>query len=143
MGLRNNIRKILKEEITNLGKDFDIQIELDEFGMEVDIISDGEKVGNITLESDNEKSYTIIDAQIDETKRGKGLYAKALIEILNKMPQIQIISVFRSPEAENSWKKLLMNYLPSDIGFTKKNLRAEKTTMIKLFKKTPNNIDQY
>jgi hypothetical protein len=74
----------------------------DEMG--VDIYSNGEKIGKIGMDGDGiGNSYTIVGADIDKKYRGKGLYQKALLQILDKFPSISIYSAFRSPEASRAW----------------------------------------
>ena len=75
--------------------------------MVVDIYSNGEKIGKIGMDGDGSgNNYTIVGADIDEKYRGKGLYQKALLQILDKFPSIAISSVFRSPEAGRAWMAL-------------------------------------
>lgn len=99
----------------------------------VAIIENGKKIGIFELESNDGRNYTITDANIDTSERGKGYYKKAIIDLLNKKPNIIIHSVFRSPEAERAWKSLLKN-LPPDIKSKTKRYPEEKTTGIMLSK---------
>lgn len=77
--------------------------------MEVDIYDPtGTKVGNFALESyDGGETWTIVGADIEEQHRGKGYYRQALISLVNKYPQIKIVSAFRSPEANRAWQSLI------------------------------------
>jgi hypothetical protein len=117
-----NSRKSLNEEV---------KIEKTEDYIEVDIIEDNKTIGNITLESYDGKNYTIIDANIEEAYRGKGLYKKAILNTLNKNPHIKITSAFRSKDAEFAWNSLLKN-LPSNIKRNIINRKAENTKEITL-----------
>ena len=101
--------------------------------IKISIIEGGKKVGTFELESYDGHHYTIIDANIDITERGKGYYKKAIIELLNKKPNIVIHSVFRSPEAERAWQSLLKT-LPSDIKSKTVRYPKEKTTDIMVTK---------
>jgi hypothetical protein len=123
---------VINESLT---EDVDIDIEYDVITdvLYVNILTNGENVGNITLEGHG-NVFTIVDAEIKETKRGVGLYSKSLIKLLNKMPNIEIVSVFRSTEADNSWHKLIGSYLPQDITYNKKFHKEENTTEYRLFK---------
>ena len=117
-----NSRKSLNEEV---------KIEKTEDYIEVDIIEDDKIIGNITLESYDGKNYTIIDANVEEAYRGKGLYKKAIIDTLNENPHIKITSAFRSKDAEFAWNSLLKN-LPPNIKKNIINRRAERTKEITL-----------
>jgi len=97
----------------------------------VDIIEDGKTVGNIAFESSDGINYTIIDAEVKEKFRNKGYYKKALLDIFKKYPNIKIISVFRSKDADNAWNSLLKS-LPSEFKVEKHFYRAENTEEIKL-----------
>ena len=141
---QSTTKKTLKEEISriqsmmgvineSITEDVDIVIEYDDDALYVNILTNGENVGNITLEGYG-NVFTIVDAEIKETKRGMGLYSKSLIKLLNEMPNIEIVSVFRSPEADNSWSKLIGSYLPQDITYNKKFHKEENTTEYRLFK---------
>jgi hypothetical protein len=121
---------VINESLT---EDVDIVIEYDDDVLYVNILSKGEYVGNITLEGYG-NVFTIVDAEIIETKRGVGIYSKSLIKLLNEMPNIEIVSIFRSPEADNSWSKLIGSYLPQDITYNKKFHKEENTTEYRLFK---------
>ena len=99
----------------------------------VAIIENGKKVGTFEMESYDGRHYTIIDANIDTTERGKGYYKKAIIELLNKKPNIIIHSVFRSPEAERAWQSLLKT-LPSDIKTKTVRYPEEQTSDIMVTK---------
>lgn len=91
------------------------------------------KIGSFQLESYDGKNFTIIDALIEEDYRMQGFYRKSIIELLEKHPEICIISVFRSEGAERAWKKLLET-LPKGFHFTEKHHKEENTTEFKLFK---------
>jgi hypothetical protein len=112
-----------------------IQIEeSNEDFIDVSILDDdNNKIGSFQLESYDGKNYTIIDAFIDEDHRRMGYYKKSILDLLNERPDITIISVFRSEEANRAWDKLIKD-LPTDYSFTKKFHRAENTMEIKLFK---------
>jgi hypothetical protein len=98
--IREEIRRVLQEDIRVTTKDGDL--------LEIDIMVDGTKVGNVDMESyDDGKTYTISGSNIDEKFRGRGLYGKALLQVLDKYPDISIYSAFRSPEAIRAWKALM------------------------------------
>ncbi len=128
------MRKIILKELRKLQDPINIVIHQSDSSITVDIIMDDTKVGEITLEKGDENAYTIIDAEINNDFRGKGLYQKSLIKILYQIPNIRISSIFRSTSAERSWILLLKN-LPNDIGATKKRYSAEKTVLYTIFKK--------
>lgn len=111
----------------------EIGVEESEDGIVVSIIENGKKVGTFELETDDNVHYTIIDANIDPTYRGKGFYQKAIIGLLNKKPGMVMHSVFRSAEAERAWQSLLKK-LPADIKVKKVRYPEEKTTDIMLTK---------
>ena len=127
----------LNEEIGRIRKvmgviNEEIQIErLDGF-IEVFIMSDGEAVGDMTLETPDEKHYMVVMATIKEEFKGRGLYKKAMLELLDKMPNIIIQSAFRSDEAERAWKSLIKQ-LPPDVGY--KIEKIHTVEMISIFKK--------
>jgi hypothetical protein len=100
--------------------------------LDVDILDDkNTKIGSFQLESYDGKNYTIIDALIEEDFRMQVYYT--IIELLEKHPEICIISLFRSEGAERAWKKLLET-LPPKFNFTKKHHKEENTTEYKIFK---------
>ena len=100
--------------------------------MGVDILDNGEKVGNIGMDTyDDGKTFTIVGADIDDKSRGKGLYQKALLQVLDKYPDIIIYSAFRSPEAERAWKAL-QSKVGSSYNITK--LRQDGEIVYKLSK---------
>ena len=110
------------------------EINIEDIGgdLVVSIIENGVEVGTFELESDG-NHYTIVDANIEPEYRGKGLYQKAIIELLKKKPGIVLHSVFRSKEAERAWQSLLQK-LPSDIKVKKVKYPEEKTIDIMLTK---------
>lgn len=97
----------------------EISVEEDEFSIMVDILHDGEKVGYIVLEKEKDNEFTIIDAKIEPDYRGKGLYQKSIMELLEQNPKLKINSMFRSDEANFAWKSL-MKKLPNHIGLREK-----------------------
>jgi hypothetical protein len=64
----------------------------------------------------------------------KGYYRKAIIELLNQLSDIRIVSVFRSEGADRAWKRLIET-LPDDFGYSKKLYPKENTLEYKLYKK--------
>ena len=102
--------KLLKEEIS---------VDYDEFSIEVDILHDGDKVGYMIMEKENDNEYTIVDAKIEPDYRGRGLYQKSIIELLEQNPELKINSMFRSEDANFAWKAL-MKKLPEHIGLREK-----------------------
>ena len=102
--------KLLKEEIS---------VDYDEFSIEVDILHDGDKVGYMIMEKENDNEYTIVDAKIEPDYRGRGLYQKSIIELLEQNPELKINSMFRSEEANFAWRAL-MKKLPEHIGLREK-----------------------
>lgn len=97
----------------------------------VKIIEDKEDIGEITFESEDGIEYTIIDAEIKPDFRNKGFYKKAIIDILKKYPDIKIISIFRSKDADNAWNSLI-NKLPTEYKVEKKEHEAENAIEYKL-----------
>jgi hypothetical protein len=110
-----------------------IEIIRDDYGLEISLVYDGEEVGHMTLEKDvRGNEYTIIDANIVPKFRGKGLYQKAIMKLLDEIPSIEINSVFRSQEAERAWVSLLSK-LPKKVKIEKIPLKREKTTLYQLY----------
>ena len=99
--------------------------------LNVKIIEDKKDIGEITFESEDGIEYTIIDAEIKPEFRNKGFYKKAIIDILKKYPDIKIISVFRSNDADNAWNSLIEK-LPPEYKVEKKIHKAENTKEYKL-----------
>lgn len=124
MKLRETIKKILREEY----QDTDIEILDVTDGFDVIITSNGEKVGEINFEHADDNDYTIVDANIDPSYRKKGIYQKSILKVFDKKPDIKIYSVFRSPEAERSWKMMVKN-LPPDIEYSTKYYPEENTKL--------------
>jgi len=111
----------------------DIEIIRDDFGLSVSLINDNEDIGHMTLEKDvRDNEYTIIDANILPKYRGKGLYQKSIIKLLDEIPSIKINSVFRSSDAERAWVSLLKK-LPKKVKIEKIPLKREKTTLYQLY----------
>lgn len=98
--------RLLKEEIS---------VDYDEFSIEVDILHDGDKVGYMIMEKEKDDEYTIVDAKIEPDYRGRGLYQKSIIELLEQNPELKINSMFRSEDANFAWRAL-MKKLPEHIG---------------------------
>lgn len=94
--------------------------------MDVDIYDpEGTKIGKIELDSyDEGKTWTISGANIGEEYRGKGYYRQALINLVNKYPQIKVVSAFRSPEANRAWKSLV-DKAGKDYKITSKKVDGE------------------
>jgi len=116
----------------------DIEIIRDDFGLNVSLIQDEEEVGYMTLEKDvRGNEFTIIDANIIPSFRGKGLYQRAILKLLTEIPSIKINSVFRSEEAERAWVSLI-GKLPKKVKIEKIPLKREKTTIYQLYLKSSN-----
>jgi hypothetical protein len=131
---KSELRQIIREEIQKLQiKPLieDIEFEIDDYSISVDILSNGEKVGYIILEKEKDNEYSIVDSKIEPEFRGKGLYYKSIIELLENNPKIKINSVFRSESAELAWEAM-MNKLPDHIGIKKKKY-PEGTTLYQIF----------
>lgn len=97
----------------------DISVDYDEFSIEVDILHDGDKVGYMIMEKEKDDEYTIVDAKIEPDYRGRGLYQKSIIELLEQNPELKINSMFRSEDANFAWRAL-MKKLPEHIGLREK-----------------------
>jgi hypothetical protein len=111
----------------------DIEIIRDDFGLNVSLVEDGDEVGYITLEKDvRGNEFTIIDANIIPTFRGRGLYQRAILKLLTEIPSIKINSVFRSEEAERAWISLISK-LPKKVKIEKIPMKREKTTLYQLY----------
>ena len=117
----------------SVGVNNDITYEIidDEFGFLVLIKNNNEKIGEIFFEKDRDNSFTITDAVIDTKFKGNRIYPNAIIEILNRKPNITINSVFRSSDAEKSWDYLLKN-LPKNIQQKKQHFKDENTTLYQI-----------
>jgi hypothetical protein len=111
----------------------DIEIIRDDFGLNISLVYDGQEVGHMTLEKDVKgNEYTIIDANIIPKFRGRGLYQKTILKLLDEIPSIKVDSVFRSEEAERAWVSLISK-LPKKVKIEKIPLRREKTTLYQLY----------
>jgi len=99
--------------------------------LNIKIIEDKENIGEITFESEDGIEYTIIDAEIKPEFRNKGFYKKAIIDILKKYPDIKIVSIFRSDDADKAWNSLIEK-LPPEFKIEKTEHEAEKTKEYKL-----------
>lgn len=130
-----------KQRIFNITKDFidnktnfiteEIKINRTPNLLNVKIIEGKEDIGEITFESSDGIEYTIIDAKIKPEFRNKGFYKKAIIDILKKYPDIKIVSIFRSDDADKAWNSLIEK-LPPEFKVEKKEHEAEKTKEYKL-----------
>ena len=103
----------------------DIKVSKDTDTMTVDILDDtNKKIGDFALETSDGKYWTIIGAQIDPTSRGKGYYYKSILQLLDKYPNITIVSVFRSEEADRAWSALKQR-LGTKYNIDTKNIDGE------------------
>ena len=87
--------------------DLNIDIEQDDVSLTIYIKVGDTSVGEIILEKEGKNTFTIVDANISPDYRGKGLYYKSIFKIFDVLPNIKINSLFRSGEAERSWKSLI------------------------------------
>lgn len=124
----NNRKRILSEQLD------DLDLVINEYGDGFDVfIMDGnKKIGEISFAKESIPNlYTIVDATIDDEYKGSRIYPKTIINLFKERPNLVINSVFRSPEAEKSWRYILSN-LPSDIGKSVKYYKDEDTTLYQL-----------
>jgi hypothetical protein len=123
--IKEEISRVLQEDIRVTEKNGDI--------LSADIMVDGVKVGVVHMESYNDgKTYTISGSNIDEKFRGRGLYGKAIFQILDKYPNIAIYSAFRSPEADRAWTALMQKLGNS---YDIKKIRQDGELVYKITKK--------
>jgi len=129
MNLRERIIRVLREQ----SEDFNTTIEDYEDGFDVLIMDGNKKIGGISFakEGNIPNLYTIVDATIDDEYKGSRIYPKTIINLFKERPSLIINSVFRSPEAEKSWRYILSN-LPSNIGKSVKYYKDEDTTLYQL-----------
>ena len=128
MNLQENIRRIIREQ----SEDFNTTIEEYDDGFDVFIMDEDKKIGEISFAKENIPNiYTIVDATIDDEYKGSRIYPKTIINLFKERPNLIINSVFRSPEAEKSWRYILNN-LPSNIGKSFKYFKDEDTTLTQL-----------
>ena len=126
--MRELIRKLLREQ----SEDFNTTIEDHEDGFDVFIMDGDKKIGEISFTKESIPNlYTIVDATIDDEYKGNRIYPKTIINLFKERPNLIINSVFRSPEAEKSWRYILNN-LPPNIGKSFKHYKEENTTLIQL-----------
>ena len=131
-GLKESIRRILREEDFIPLEDLNTVIKDYEGGFDVFIMNGDKKIGEISfIEEDNPNQYTISDATIDDEYKGNRIYPKTIISLFKQKPNIIINSVFRSPEAQKAWIYLLSN-LPPNIGKSVKYYKDEDTTLFQL-----------
>ena len=131
-GLKESIRRILREEDFIPSEDLNTVIKDYEGGFDVFIMNGDKKIGEISfIEEDNPNQYTISDATIDDEYKGNRIYPKTIISLFKEKPNIIINSVFRSPEAQKAWIYLLSN-LPPNIGKSVKYYKDEDTTLFQL-----------
>ena len=131
-GLKESIRRILREEDFIPLEDLNTVIKDYEGGFDVFIMNGDKKIGEISFtEEDKPNQYTISDATIDDEYKGNRIYPKTIISLFKQKPNIIINSVFRSPEAQKAWIYLLSN-LPPNIGKSVKYYKDEDTTLFQL-----------
>ncbi len=132
MNLQEQISRMLREENFIPLEDLTTVIKDYEGGFDVFIMNKDEKVGEISFAKESLPNlYTIVDASIDDEYKGNRIYPKTIINLFKERPNIIINSVFRSPEAEKSWRHLLNN-LPPNIGKSVKYYKDEDTTLFQL-----------
>lgn len=84
-----------------------IKVSKDTDTMSVDIFDDtNKKIGDFALETYDNKHWTIVGADIDPSSQGKGYYYKSILQLLDKYPDMIIVSAFRSAEADRAWNAL-------------------------------------
>jgi hypothetical protein len=128
MNLRERIIRVLREQ----SEGFNTTIEDHEDGFDVFIMDGDKKIGEISFTKESIPNlYTIVDATIDDEYKGNRIYPKTIIDLFKERPNLIINSVFRSPEAEKSWRYILNN-LPPNIGKSFKYYKDEDTTLIQL-----------
>lgn len=130
------IKRVVKEN--KLNNDFipleSLNIVIKDFddGFDVFIMNKDKKIGEISFAKESrQNTYTIVDANIDDEYKGNRIYPKTIINLFKERPNIIINSVFRSPEAEKSWKYILKN-LPPNIGKLVKYYKDEDTTLYQI-----------
>jgi hypothetical protein len=132
MNLQEQIRRIIREEDFIPLESLNIVIKDYEDGFDVLIMNKDKQIGEISFTKESLPNvYTIVDATIDDEYKGNRIYPKTIINLFKERPNIIINSVFRSPEAEKSWRHLLSN-LPSNIGKSVKHYKEEDTTLYQL-----------
>jgi hypothetical protein len=132
MNLQEQIRRIIREEDFIPLESLNIVIKDYEDGFDVLIMNEDKQIGEISFAKESLPNvYTIVDATIDDEYKGNRIYPKTIINLFKERPNIIINSVFRSPEAEKSWRHLLSN-LPSNIGKSVKHYKEEDTTLYQL-----------
>lgn len=128
MNFRERIKRILREQ----SEDFNTSIEDYEDGFDVFIMDGDKKIGEISFTKESVPNrYTIVGATIDDEYKGNRIYPKTIINLFKERPNLIINSVYRSLEAEKSWRYILNN-LPSNIGKSFKYYKDEGTTLIQL-----------
>jgi len=121
-------RKVLKEQLEYL----DLVIKDYEDGFDVFIMDKDNKIGEISFVKESRPNqYTIVDATIDDEYKGQRIYPKTIVNIFKHKPNIIINSVFRSNEAEKSWRYIL-DELPSNIEQNIEHYEEEGTTLYQL-----------
>ena len=130
------IKRVVKEN--KLNNDFipleSLNIDIKDFddGFDVFIMNKDKKIGEIAFAKESrQNTYTIVDANIDDEYKGNRIYPKTIINLFKERPNIIINSVFRSPEAEKSWRYILNN-LPPNIGRSVKYYKDEDTTLYQI-----------
>jgi hypothetical protein len=130
------IKRVIKEN--KLNNDFipleSLNIVIKDFddGFDVFIMNKDKKIGEISFaEESRQNMYTIVDANIDDEYKGNRIYPKTIINLFKERPNIIINSVFRSPEAEKSWRYIFKN-LPPNIGKSVKYYKDEDTTLYQI-----------
>jgi hypothetical protein len=132
MNLQEQIRRIIREEDFIPLESLNIVIKDYEDGFDVLIMNEDKQIGEISFAKESLPNvYTIVDATINDEYKGNRIYPKTIINLFKERPNIIINSVFRSPEAEKSWRHLLSN-LPSNIGKLVKYYKEEDTTLYQL-----------
>ena len=132
MNLQEQIRRIIREEDFIPLESLNIVIKDYEDWFDVLIMNEDKQIGEISFAKESLPNvYTIVDATIDDEYKGNRIYPKTIINLFKERPNIIINSVFRSPEAEKSWRHLLSN-LPSNIGKSVKHYKEEDTTLYQL-----------
>jgi len=130
------IKRVIKEN--KLNNDFipleSLNIVIKDFddGFDVFIMNKDKKIGEISFAKESrQNTYTIVDANIDDEYKGNRIYPKTIINLFKERPNIIINSVFRSPEAEKSWR-YIFNNLPPNIKKSVKHYKDEDTTLYQI-----------
>jgi hypothetical protein len=112
--------KNLLEVTSNPTQQVKLKIAKDEDSLYADLYLNDTKIGTIEAQTEDQKTYAILNSEILAAYRKKGYYKQALLRLLDKYPTIKLVSYDRSEDANKAWEALIRD-MPKGYGVERKD----------------------